>query len=558
MGPVRIALGSSASALEELAADVLARRLPETPEITRDEDISGDNRTTIVLGTPASNAYIRGLLEGGTLDDLEDLGPEGFAVTSAGSAVAIAANQAPALLFGIGSLLRAARRSEAEWSFTDIHLRDRPRLPVRNIYFADHMGNYYTHAPESEVRDYLEEMALWGYNELMTCLAVRPEETFFDSVARLHALEDYARALGMRAGSVIQSNTSFNGPPEEWKATPGPIPGAYDVCPSKPGAWEFLVEDKREYLALMQPMDYVCLWPYDGGGCYSEDCKPWAATFLRLSRDIAERAVGDLSEVRVSAWFFERDVPGEDDALFAYLQERPDWFHYIVAGAAETRRWVADGRTVPDPYRVLLFPDISMFDGIPWGGRGANPAPRKFAAELAESGDMLDGGIVYSEGRFDDFNKVLWARLFWDPDLDPRAIVREYCDYYFGSEASERVTELIAAIEEGMAGLPDTERWRRGIFHPEWDAAAAEIEAGLPSTVTRGWRWQMLRTKTKLEADYSAIATNGSGGAARSAAIEGLRESYDHLQAHLNLHDAQRSLATWFYAPAEEAFPGIA
>lgn len=46
------------------------------------------------------------------------------------------------------------------------------------------------------------------------------------------------------------------------------------MCRSEPGALEFLIEDKRNFFAIMQPFDFMILWPYDGGGCYSVSCTP--------------------------------------------------------------------------------------------------------------------------------------------------------------------------------------------------------------------------------------------------------------------------------------------
>lgn len=550
---ILIGIGAQASATERAVAAILATRLGVLTDATIEVVTPGDE-ASVILGTPRSSEEIARLVQTGAIRDIEGLGDEGFLIAHSGETTIVAAREAKGVVYGVGRLLRDGRVEDGSWQPPSIDVRDRPKLAVRCIYFADHMGNWYSHADPQDVREYLEDMALWGYNELMTCLAVRPGETFFRAIERMHALEDYARLLGMRVGAVVQSNTSYDRPRDEWRATPGPIPGAYDVCPSQPGAGEFLIEDKRQYLALMQPHEYICLWPYDGGGCFCSACAPWAKTFLHLSRDIAEQAIGDASEVRVSAWFFERDVPGEDEVFFSYLEEKPSWLRYLVAGTAEARRWVRGGRSIPDPYRVLVFPDISMFDGIPWGGRGANAAPRKFAAELADTREMLAGGIVYSEGRYDDLNKILWARMLWDPDLDPAQIVREYCTVYLGTEG-EPATELILAIERDMEGLPDPERWRRGAFHPEWDVTAEGIEGNLPVHVTEGWRWQLLRSKTRIEAAYDAVHEDGRGAADRAAALDVLRKTYEHLQRDLNLHDPERSLPTWIYAPVEEAFP---
>lgn len=553
---VAIGLGEKPSEVERSAARLFA----EEVERRTGRPVSGSPRAvgerTVLLGTPESSEGIRREMEAGVVPDPAGLDAEGFVIASgAASAVVVAANRPAGVLYGVGRLLRESSFDARSWLPPSGPVLAKPSLPVRCIYFAPHMGNWYCHAPSEEVFSYLDEMALWGYNELMTCVAVLPGETFGGAVERVEALHEHARRLGMRVGTVVQANTSFDRPPPGFEATPGPIPGAFDVCPSKPGAREFLLHDKGQFLPLMPSADFLCLWPYDGGGCYCDDCAPWARTYLHLARDIAEQTVDDSTEVRVSAWFFERDMPGEDDALFEHVRGEPGWFRHIVAGATETRRWRRDERTLPEPYRVLLFPDISMFDGVPWGGRGANGAPRKFAGELSEGRGMLDGAIVYSEGRYDDVNKVLWAQMLWDPDRDPADIVREYCRWHLEPALDRVTTELIMDLERGMDGLPDPERWRRGAFHPEWDERAAAIEADLAPGVREGWRWRLLRAKTRIEAACSALGDPDLEAEARERTLETLRETYEHLQSSLNLHDPERSLWTWFYAPLEEAVP---
>lgn len=483
-----------------------------------------------------------------------ELGAEGYVVSVQGDSATVAGGGPNGVLYGAGCILHALAAAGGEWRLP-AEMRGRPALPLRTMYFADHMGNWYAHASAEEVRDYLAEMALWGYNELMTCLEVRPGETFDDSVARVKALEAYARTLGMRAGNVIQSNTSFTPPPPGTKAEPGPVPGPYDVCPSKPGASDFIVDDKRTFVSRMLPFDFSALWPYDGGGCSSADCAPWARTYLDLSERIAREVLPGV-EVRASAWFFdEPENRGEDDALFTRLAAHPHWFRHIYAGASQARRWLAAGRTLPEPYRVLLFPDTSMFDGIPWGGRGANPGARRFTAELRDCLQLLDGAAVYSEGRYDDVNKVVWAQLLWNTESDPHAMLAEYARVYLGADVAEDAAALLLAVEDGMAMLPDTERWRRGMFHPEWDEAAAAIEARLDAGRAASWRWQMIRARTRIEMECARLSRDGDDEAERQRIYASLREVYEPLQRRLNLHDPERSLPTWIYAPVEQAVP---
>lgn len=543
---VRIAIPDHASPVVRSAARLLARELGRRADLAA-EVVALNGDADIVLGTAGA--------VGASADAkrLDELGPEGFLVIPENGRILVTSTGDRGVLYGVGRLLRETTVT-GSWVAPREVIADSPALPVRCIYFADHMGNWYAHAPAEEVRELLEEMALWGYNEFMDVLDVRPGEIFFDSVARMRILGDHARSLGMTLSTVVQSNSSFNRPPEELKATPGPIPGAHDVCPTVDGGADFLVEDKKTYLPLMQAYDTLCLWPYDGGGCYGDECRPWAKTYLDLSARIAAEAI-DGPEVRASAWFFERHMPGEDDALFDYLGQSPDWFRDIVAGADEVRRWLRDGRKVSSPYGVVLFPDIAMFDGIPWGGRGANPSPRRFAAELADAREVVTGAVVYSEGRYDDVNKVLWAQLLWNPERDPRDILRDYARWYLAPDVADEAAALMTDFDADADLLPEPERWRRGDFHADWDQRAARIEHALPADVAAAWRWQALRVKTRMEAASAVLHDADATAEAKSTARTGLRSAYALAHDEINLADPARSLPTWFTAPFEEAFP---
>src|SRR5690606_31119210 len=95
-----------------------------------------------------------------------------------------------------------------------IELVSRPSKPVRGIYFATHFGNWYCHAPLAEVRTYLEDLALWGLNELLVWFDISHYHTLEEGrpmLERLAAFESYARDVGMRTGRITVSNEGFKG-----------------------------------------------------------------------------------------------------------------------------------------------------------------------------------------------------------------------------------------------------------------------------------------------------------------------------------------------------------
>ena len=66
---------------------------------------------------------------------------------------------------------------------------------------------------------------------------------------------------------------------------------------------------------------------------------------------------------------------------------------------------------MPGGLPLLNFPDISMYGQNPWGGYGANPHPGRLQQRWDETKKKLSGGFPYSEGIYEDINKVICAQL---------------------------------------------------------------------------------------------------------------------------------------------------
>ena len=89
---------------------------------------------------------------------------------------------------------------------------------------------------------------------------------------------------------------------------------------------------------------------------------------------------------------------------------------YILADNFEEYPRYPLDKGVPGGFPLLNFPDISMYGQNPWGGYGANPHPSRLQARWDETKTKLSGGFPYSEGIYEDLNKVICAELYWAPD----------------------------------------------------------------------------------------------------------------------------------------------
>ena len=71
------------------------------------------------------------------------------------------------LIYGIGRFLHQSRYGEEGFMPSSFSGLSSPDSPFRGIYFANHFFNWYHVASEEELKTYLEDLALWGYNLLV-------------------------------------------------------------------------------------------------------------------------------------------------------------------------------------------------------------------------------------------------------------------------------------------------------------------------------------------------------------------------------------------------------
>ena len=90
----------------------------------------------------------------------------GFELSAFSGVARVAAADPLGFLHGAGKLLRALRYGENGFEADIPCGRYAPRCSVRGIYFASHFHNYYINAPFEEIRRYIEDLALWGFNYL--------------------------------------------------------------------------------------------------------------------------------------------------------------------------------------------------------------------------------------------------------------------------------------------------------------------------------------------------------------------------------------------------------
>lgn len=403
-----------------------------------------------------------------------------------------------------------------------------PKNSLRGMYFATHFYNFYHVAPLEEVYEVIEDLALRGCNSILVWFDMHHFNSMQDEAAqtlvqRLRAIIKYANRIGISGSLTMLSNEAFANSPVELRAEWEAI-GNYharpddhyrlEICPSKPGGIELILKYRREMLEYFCDLDidYVCYWPYDQGGCTCLDCQPWGSNgFTRLLPHFQGliKEMMPKTKVIVSAWYFDKFIKGEWDAFYAQLKDGsvkdvPYIMSFFFNG--EMPDCVREGG-VPEGYKFIDFPEISMYSCSPWGGFGASVLPKFLNRTNHKTAHLYSGGFPYSEGIFEDINKFIEITWYSGLFTDAEDAVRAYVKYTFcvDGKALDELTDAIIKTEASIARTKD----RTGEFVRFDIADTAYVEyvyrimtkynATLPEKIRNNYRFRLFYLRAVID-----------------------------------------------------------
>lgn len=501
-----IRIPRNADVVIKTAARILARELRERGEIATDSGARA----------PAEGRRIE-------LRVSDKLPAESFQLVKKNDdRMEIVGGDSRGVLYGCGRCLRTCRFSKNNVVFGESESLSVPEKSVRGMYFASHSRNFYEVAPREEITRYIEELALWGINCLgflfhMFFLKGMNDPKAQATIRQLNIMMEAAHAAGMDTALLVCPNDGYLTSPEGLRYV-GNVPRncGTEICPSRPAGMRFIQAQMAELFDQFDRLDVLVLWPYDHGGCLCEQCRPWGANgFYKVSEEVQRifRARHPGGRVVLSAWYFDYNcgAHGEWDALYERLEKDLDWVDMVMADGASVSgdfpRQVIE-RKMPRP--VISFAEISMRSGSPWGGFGANPLPAFFEQQWAICGKIIDGGLPYSEGIYEDVNKVIWSQLCWKGDRTPRDIMQEYAAYEFSPAGAEEIVHAMALMETtGMhaAHLKRFALCAKNLDHAEevWETISF-LERALPERARQSWRWRMVFLRARIDAELKRTA----------------------------------------------------
>ena len=472
--------------------------------------------------------------------------------------VAITGDDPRGLLYGVGKFLRDAQLSPGAFAPGPWRGASAPEKRVRGMYFATHFHNWYHEAPLADIVRYVEELALWGCNALSVWFDMHHFTGIGDPAAqgmleRLHTILRAANGVGIGGSLTSLANEGYADSPEALRAdwTAGhdgyfrPPGGHYhvEICPSKPGGLELILKWREEMLEAFSDLEieHVWIWPYDQGGCTCPECAPWGANGLLMTAEPVARLTKRKmpnAKIILSTWYFDRFIEGEWAAFDQRVRtDRPDWVDYLLIDdfGGFPRYPLEHG--VPGGFPAVGFAEISMEGMGPWGGFGANPRPAHWQAYWDACRHLLDGGFPYSEGIYEDINKVITLQLGWDPGRPTRDIVREYAGSCFAWDTADDVVRAVDMMEQdhgvGAQLAQDGWHYRTGDLPraEECFALMDRVDARLPDGVRQSWRWRVLWLRAALDAE---LKRNGARPTATSDVY------FDELTRMYHAHNAER------------------
>lgn len=416
------------------------------------------------------------------------------------------------LYYGIGKFLHSANWEEGRFQPQPAKLTT-PASSFRAMYFAVHFYNWYQEAATEELEQYMEELLLYGYNSVVCIIPIInlnsfEDKLFFDSVEKTRKIFSLAKKLGMKVGIIIGS--------QGLKTTPKEIEGdlSYDltgkvrgwhgknVCPAKPGAMDYLrhIWDMKFEQYKDIGLDYLISWPYDEGGCGCAQCRPWGAKgYCEIVQALHEEAVKYYPNIKyiVSTWLFDTpEDEGEYEGFYKRLREDLNYVDYLMIDAhADFPKYPLEHEVVKP---ILNFPEISMWKLYPWGGRGANPLPKRFQRFWDSTKYILNGGMPYSEGMYEDVSKVQCVGYYWNPEKNYREILSEYISYEFSDTVCEEVLTMMELIEKNHVIVSE-------VREPDYESAkkaeelAVAVDKKLDARAKESWRWRILYIRAKLD-----------------------------------------------------------
>ena len=447
---------------------------------------------------------------------------EGFRLTNTENGITITGADFLALMYGAGQFLHKSQYSTEGIIPTAWRGQSVPATGKRMIFFAQHFHNWYQRCSADEIREHIEDLVLWGINgvvSVFSCLNLTSWEdpNLAELVDLFRKTLSAARAMNLKIG-IEYSNVDFMVPNKAVAADKKYMISQTGnlVCPSTEEGfayYQWMLSKILDYTDEFGGLDFITIWSYDEGGCSCDKCWPWGGKGFynmahRISKYIKERY--PKIEIWLATWYLGRHPERQKDEwplLYQHLQEdaaKGDyWADYLLL---ETRDdypavfYPVQHGQPTEHTKLLTFPDVSMTGITPWGAFGAICTPEMMKRQESPFAPHCNGGYLYTEGIFDDINKVITLGLYWDRDRSTDETLTDYCRYEYKGIDPQDFIQLVYLIERSHLKTNRFDRQPCDLQYCDaaWQLAQKINEAADENTKTY-WRWRIVYIRAYLD-----------------------------------------------------------
>lgn len=376
-----------------------------------------------------------------------DAGPEGFTIASVPEGerpmVTVSGFDNRGVVFGAGYLLRTFNMSRLRLELPErLNITQRPKTLVR--------GHQLGYRPKSNTYDawtvpmweqYIRDLAVFGTNTI-EIIPPRSDDAADSPHFPLRQIDMMAEMS--RIADEYGMDVSIWYP-------------AMDTDYSDPKTVQFALDEWGKVFERLPRIDAV----FVPGGDPGHTQPKYLLALLEKETDVLHRR-HPHAQMWVSPQSFDSAWL---DEFYGILDTQPSWLSGVVFGP-QVRGSIDQLRArVPKRYPVRFYPDIthsrqSEFPVENWdpafsiteAREGINPRPVDEAAIFRRYAKSSIGFVTYSEGCNDDFNKILWSALGWNPDADVAEITRDYATWFIGSHLAADFASGIAGLERNWQG----------------------------------------------------------------------------------------------------------
>jgi hypothetical protein len=436
-----IVISAHASMPERKAAEMLTQEIEKRTQLRLKVQTEPPSGPAFVLGR-AGQAPVAGSALAGKPEK-----SEGFALRSSGAGAAplavVTGHDDRGVVFGTGYLLRQLDMGRQRLELAaDLNVTTAPQTAVR--------GQQLGYRPKTNAYDawdvrrweqYIRELAIFGVNTI----ELIPPRSDDDADSPHFALPQMEMMVEMsRIADEYGLDVSIWYP-------------AMDPDYSNPKTVDFALHEWGEVFRRLPRIDEVFVPGGDPGH-----------TEPKYMMALLEKQTENLHRYHPKAqmWMSPQSFPKAwMDEYFAIMKTEPAWLSGVVFGPQQMYSLPELRERIPRRYPIRFYPDIthsihSQYPVPDWdaafalteGREGINPRPLDETAIFRSGAPYSIGFVTYSEGCNDDVNKFLWSGLGWNPQADPRGILRDFSKFFIGAPVADAFADGLMALEQNWRG----------------------------------------------------------------------------------------------------------